>query len=277
MAWEAKRKLGGGDAAAVGWTKLLKEDIRCMEDPEELSRREHKRKAQDERRRQREEALRCEGELPPLTEDEERVARGGESVWQVSWIWTGAGMMGAGADLEEGEYVFWEIGNFTDHDLALRIEWCKAYARTRRWQEEMLLVDEEVRCAGVTLEFRAREWDQRAMAVPIGESQWEEWNGATGRLAGWTYERAEGAVVYTLKQAAVFRDIAARLTISMTEVRRGRGKRRLMFDDEWVEGGENGAAGRSEVGGGEEQELEDLRGDEVADDDFVFGGGADED
>ncbi|KAJ7901050.1 hypothetical protein B0H14DRAFT_3422958 [Mycena olivaceomarginata] len=261
MAWEAKRKLGGGDAAAVGWTKLLKEDIRCMEDPEELSRREHKRKAQDERRRQREEALRREGELPPLTEDEERVARGGESVRQVSWIWTGAGMMGADADLEE----------------ALRIEWCKAYARTRRWREEMLLVDEEVRRAGVTLEFRAREWDQRAMAVPVGESQWEEWNRATGRLAGWTYERAEGAVAYALKQAAVFRDIAARLTISMTEVRRGRGKRRLMFDDEWVEGGENGAAGGSEVGGGEEQELEDLRGDEVADDDFVFGGGADED
>ncbi|KAJ7872518.1 hypothetical protein B0H14DRAFT_3083632 [Mycena olivaceomarginata] len=237
---EAKRKRG---AAAVGWTKLLKEDIRCMEDPEELSRREHKRKAQDERRRQREEALQREGELPPLTEDEEHVARGGESVRQVSWIWTGAGMMGADADLEE----------------ALRIEWCKAYARTRRWQEEMLLVDEEVWRAGVTLEFRACEWDQRAMAVPIGESQWEEWNWATGRLAGWTYERAEGAVAYALKQVAVLRDIAARLTISMTE------------------GGENGAAGRSEVGGGEEQELEDLRGDEVADDDFVFGGSADED
>ncbi|KAJ7858617.1 hypothetical protein B0H14DRAFT_2206500, partial [Mycena olivaceomarginata] len=119
----------------------------------------------------------------------------GESVRQVSWIWTGAGMMGADADLEE----------------ALRIEWCKAYARTRRWREEMLLVDEEVRCAGVTLEFRAREWDQRAMAVPIGESQWEEWNRATGQLAGWTYERAEGAVAYALKQAAVFRNIAARL------------------------------------------------------------------
>ncbi|KAJ7825743.1 hypothetical protein B0H14DRAFT_3468249 [Mycena olivaceomarginata] len=66
MAWEAKRKLGGGDAAAVGWTKLLKEDIQCMEDPEELSRREHKRKAQDERRRQQEEALRCENCRPSL-------------------------------------------------------------------------------------------------------------------------------------------------------------------------------------------------------------------
>ncbi|KAJ7807696.1 hypothetical protein B0H14DRAFT_3483063 [Mycena olivaceomarginata] len=235
----------GGDAAAVGWKKLLKEDIRCMEDPEELSRKEHKRKAQDERRRQREDGLRREGELPPLTEEEEHVARGGESVRQVSWIWTGAGMMGADADLED----------------ALRIEWCKAYARTRCWREEMLLVEEEVRWVGVTLEFRACKWDRRAMEVPIGESQWEEWNWASDGLAG----------------ATVFRDIAAHLTVSMTEVRQGRGKRRLVYDDEWVDREGNSAAGISEGGANEEQELEDLQRDEVADDDFILGGGADED
>ncbi|KAJ7805537.1 hypothetical protein B0H14DRAFT_2382755 [Mycena olivaceomarginata] len=111
MAWEAKRLLAGGDAEAVGWRKLLKEDIRCMQDAEELARSEIKRRAQDERRRQREDALRHEGELPPLTtdEEEERVVRGGESVRQVSWIWTGARMMGADADLEEGK-IYW--GNF---------------------------------------------------------------------------------------------------------------------------------------------------------------------
>ncbi|KAJ7791737.1 hypothetical protein B0H14DRAFT_2395344 [Mycena olivaceomarginata] len=212
MGWEAKRLLAGGDPVAVGWRKLLKEDIRCMQDAEDVR--------------------------------------------QVSWIWTGAGMMGADADLEE----------------ALRIEWCKAYARTRRWREEMLLVEEEVRRAGVTLEFRAQEWEARAMEVPVGETQWSEWNSATDGLAPWSYERAEGAVAYALKQAAVFRDIAARLTISMTEVRRGRGKRRMVYDDEWVDG--DGGAGRSEV---PEEELEDVRGDDVADDDFILGGGADED
>jgi hypothetical protein len=105
MAWEAKRSLVGGDAEAVGWKKLLKED---MQDAEELARSELKRRAQDERRHQREDALRCEGELPPLTveEEQERVVRGSESVRQVSWIWTGAGMMGANTDLEEGKACF---------------------------------------------------------------------------------------------------------------------------------------------------------------------------
>jgi hypothetical protein len=111
MGWEAKRLLAGGDPAAVGWRKLLKEDIRCMQDAEELARSEIKRRAQDERRRQREDALRREGELPPLTaeEEEQRVVRGGESVRQVSWIWTGAGMMGADADLEEGKILWWNF------------------------------------------------------------------------------------------------------------------------------------------------------------------------
>jgi hypothetical protein len=274
MAWEAKRSLVGGDAEAVGWKKLLKEDIRCMQDAEELAKSEQKRRAQEERRHQREEALRREGELPPLTveEEQERVVRGGESVRHVSWIWTGAGMMGSDADLEEGEIVsIFFLGDVADESTALRIEWCKAYARTRRWREEMLLVEEEVRRAEVTLEFRAREWEARALAVPVGESQMQEWDGASDGLAKWTYERSEGAVAYALKQAAVFRDVAAQLKISMTEVRRGRGQRRMLYDDEWVDG--EGGVGRSEV---PEEELEDARGDDVADDDFILGGGADE-
>jgi hypothetical protein len=136
----------------------------------------------------------------------------------------------------------------------------------------MLLVEEEVHRAGVTLEFRAREWEGRAMAIPVGESQTQEWNGGTDGAAPWTYERSEGAVTYALKQAAVFRDIAAQLTISMTEVRRGREMRRMVYDDEWVDA--DSGAGRSEV---PEDELEDVRGNDVADDDFVLGGGADED
>jgi hypothetical protein len=84
----------------------------------------------------------------------------------------------------------------------------------------------------------------------------------------------EGAVAYALKQAAILHDLARRITVSMTEERRGRGKkRRLLHDDEWVN--VDGDAG-DEVEG-EEDELEDLRADQVADDDFVLGGGDDED
>ncbi|KAJ7876173.1 hypothetical protein B0H14DRAFT_3083191 [Mycena olivaceomarginata] len=44
MAWEAKLRLVGGDAGKVGWHVLRKEDIRCMEDVEELARDADKRK-----------------------------------------------------------------------------------------------------------------------------------------------------------------------------------------------------------------------------------------
>ncbi|KAJ7670404.1 hypothetical protein B0H14DRAFT_3538516 [Mycena olivaceomarginata] len=70
----------------------------------------------------------------------------------MSWIWTSAG----GKQSEE------------DVDEALQIEWCKAWARVRRWEEEVRLVEEEVRRAGVSLEYRAREWEERARTVPVG-------------------------------------------------------------------------------------------------------------
>ena len=81
-------------------------------------------------------------------------------------------------------------------------------------------------------------------------------------------------VAYALKQAAILRDLARRITVSMTERRRGRGKRRrLLHDDEWVN--LDGDAG--DVVEDEEDELEDLHADQVADDDFILGGGDDED
>ncbi|KAJ7880718.1 hypothetical protein B0H14DRAFT_3082659 [Mycena olivaceomarginata] len=57
MAWEAKLRLVGGDPAKVGRQILRKEDIRCMEDAEELVRDTEKWKAQGERRRQHEDVL----------------------------------------------------------------------------------------------------------------------------------------------------------------------------------------------------------------------------
>jgi hypothetical protein len=43
MAWKARLKIAGGDEALVGWPQLKKEDIRCMQDAEELSRNAEKR------------------------------------------------------------------------------------------------------------------------------------------------------------------------------------------------------------------------------------------
>ncbi|KAJ7840610.1 hypothetical protein B0H14DRAFT_3458005 [Mycena olivaceomarginata] len=149
MAWEAKRRLEGGDRAKVGWELLGKEDIRCMEDAEDLALRAKRA----ERAEHREEELRRQGLMPQLTpEERERRRRpGGENVHQVSWIWTGAGTTGTDAELEE----------------ALRIEWCKAYARIRRWREETRLLEEEVRRLPIALEHVSKEWDAHAQALAL--------------------------------------------------------------------------------------------------------------
>ncbi|KAF8139157.1 hypothetical protein K438DRAFT_2118931 [Mycena galopus ATCC 62051] len=120
MAWEARCLLADGDAGKVGWHALKKEDIRCMEDAEDLARNEEKRKGQEERRKHRENELRRQGELPPLTREErERAAQSGESVREVSWIWMGAGTTRSDADLDEGTRMFsgWNLLNTADESF----------------------------------------------------------------------------------------------------------------------------------------------------------------
>ncbi|KAJ7441809.1 hypothetical protein B0H11DRAFT_2251870 [Mycena galericulata] len=64
-AWEARRKLANGDEGMVGWPRLKKEDIWCMQDAEELSRTAEKRRKASLRRARKEE------ELLPIAEEEE--------------------------------------------------------------------------------------------------------------------------------------------------------------------------------------------------------------
>ncbi|KAJ7019709.1 hypothetical protein C8F04DRAFT_975338 [Mycena alexandri] len=125
MAWEARLRIAGGDASKVGWPRLKKEDIRCMQDAEEMSRNAKKRRRANERRTRREDGL-----LPALDDDDDvMVTRGGENMREISWIWTLAGTAGTDEELED----------------ALRIEWAKAWARSRRWTEEVRLLEEEWR------------------------------------------------------------------------------------------------------------------------------------
>ncbi|KAJ6499891.1 hypothetical protein DFH09DRAFT_945023 [Mycena vulgaris] len=122
MAWDAKRRLNGGTPEAVGWRILRPEDIRCMEDAEEIARGAAKRREQAERRRRREEELRDYGELPPLglgEDEEERMARGGENVRVVSWIWSASGTAGTDEEFEDGEYFTLEPHMRNRTDLCL--------------------------------------------------------------------------------------------------------------------------------------------------------------
>ncbi|KAJ7782921.1 hypothetical protein B0H16DRAFT_1709750 [Mycena metata] len=247
MARDAIRQLCEGNLSKVNLRALWQEDIRCMEDAEDLKRDGEKRQRQTEHRLQRESELRAQGELPPLTAEERESARrsGGENVREVSWIWTGTGMTGSDAEMRE----------------ALRIEWCKAYARVWRWREELRLLEEEARRLLISLEFEAKQWEERVRMVRVGLIPFDE---------------AEGAIAYGVKQAAMFRRIAERVPVTMTEVRLGRGKRRRRIDWEGmdVDGGQHE---EDEVGADDvDAELDDLRGNE-SDEEHILGGGLDDD
>ncbi|KAJ7718091.1 hypothetical protein B0H14DRAFT_2412600 [Mycena olivaceomarginata] len=101
MAWQARLWIAKGDKSKVGWPQLKKEDVRCMQDAEELSRKAEKRRRAEEQRMQRE----WEEELPAITEDDddEMVTQGGENMREISWIWTMAGTAGTDEELEDGK------------------------------------------------------------------------------------------------------------------------------------------------------------------------------
>ncbi|THU89750.1 hypothetical protein K435DRAFT_597846, partial [Dendrothele bispora CBS 962.96] len=66
----------------------------------------------------------------------------------------------------------------------LRIEWCKSYARVKRWREEVLLLQEEMRRCLVTLKWQAEQWTGRA---DIDTYEGERWEGS----AAYAYEQAD--------------------------------------------------------------------------------------
>ncbi|KAJ7707095.1 hypothetical protein B0H16DRAFT_1746660 [Mycena metata] len=253
-AWNAIRQLQGGDARKVGWRRLLQSDIRLMEDAEDLKKRDKRRKKEDARRRARTRQLIAEGEH--VEEDD------GDDGWEddngdgatttesrrvVSWIWTVAGTTGSDAELEEG----------------LRIEWAKAYARSRRWKEEIRLLREEQRRVLESLEHEARKWEARAGRGVIKVGEVEE---------GF----AQGAIAYALRQAAMYRDIAARAIITATEVRHGRGKRRTRAVVVEEAAGEEADAGGDSSEGDDEDEEDGERGF-YSDEEFVLAGEDEED
>ena len=71
------------------------------------------------------------------------------------------------------------------------MEYCKAYARAKRWEEEVPLLREEMRRTLVSLEATAARWD--------GIAQRDARDGPLG----------EGARAYAYTQADVYRRLAA--------------------------------------------------------------------
>ncbi|KAK7017231.1 CxC2 domain-containing protein [Favolaschia claudopus] len=109
------------------------------------------------------------------------VVAAGEGRRKLSWIW----YTNRSSDPSEPELV-----------EALRVEWCKAYARMRRWDEDVVLVEEEMRR---TIEYghaMRRIWAERARA----------------RSATVSPELLEGLEAYAAEQGARERSTSEMLT-----------------------------------------------------------------
>jgi hypothetical protein len=217
-------------AGASGWRPLEKGDLRLPEDEEEA-----KRRRQRAMKGKRKEAAQ---------ENESGEVRGvpgmGEKTRLVSWIWISAG--GAGGVVEE------EMHN------CVRVEWCKAYARVKRWKEEVLLLQEEmVRCL-LTLEWQAGVWDRRAAAAHY-----------TGKVV-YMPVHLQGAMALAAKQAAVRRKLAARF-------------RRLWRPlTDRISGSDEGASSESSgmdedgIAGGEGDPEDEYRNNSASEDESTGGG-----
>ncbi|KAF7302510.1 CxC2 domain-containing protein [Mycena chlorophos] len=151
-AWFAVLQIEGGDESKVGFTRLRREDIRYMDEPEVLSKKAEKAKERKERqerlhaRIQEEEGwFEGEGQEKGKEKDEMEVE-----------------------DPNEDDDFFMKGSNQVDMVEAVRIEWSKAWARLRRWEEEVGILTEETRRMPVSHESWALMWEKRLTAVPVG-------------------------------------------------------------------------------------------------------------
>ncbi|KAJ7303090.1 hypothetical protein DFH08DRAFT_977305 [Mycena albidolilacea] len=220
-------------AGASGWRLLEKSDLRLPEDEEEAKRR--KQRAMKGKRKE------------AAQENENGEVRGvpgmGEKNRLVSWIWLSAGSSGGVVEQEI--------------HACVRAEWCKAYARVKRWREEVLLLQEEmVRCLR-TLEWQAGTWDRRAAAAHY-----------SGKIA---YEpvHLQGAMAFAAKQAAVRQKLAARfrqLWQHLTD--------RISGPDEAASSQSSGIDEDGIAGGGEETD-DDYGHQSASEEEPVAGGSGD--
>ncbi|KAF7324857.1 CxC2 domain-containing protein [Mycena kentingensis (nom. inval.)] len=188
----------------VVWPPLLASDIRCLEDPDEISKREARNRRQLEIRLKRQTELVAEGllaeedlmEIGDETEESEEPPTkskesSGESRRTVSWIWTMAATSGSEASLQD----------------SIRVEWCRAYARTRRWKEEVRILEEDA----------PKPWPDSA-----GDAR-----------------NVEGKTAYAHKQIAIYREMIWRAEEVSKEKWRGKGYRKYAERERMPEGSED--------------------------------------
>ncbi|KAJ7150429.1 hypothetical protein C8R43DRAFT_1127907 [Mycena crocata] len=153
------------------------------------------------------------------------VLAAGETLHQMSWIWYQTGLTGADDELVD----------------ALRVEWCKAFSRTRRWHEDVVLVDEEM---GRTLEFGA-------------------WSAATG-TAAYAMEHVEREERTCQKLASEWRGLRQRGRDYMAGIPAEHGEKLVveLGEEEPESDDEGDLAGDDEVDGMGENEVDEVDEDD---------------
>ncbi|KAL0575644.1 hypothetical protein V5O48_006329 [Marasmius crinis-equi] len=92
-----------------------------------------------------------------------QLIRPGETRKSLSWIWTGV-----------------DTGSDSKAMLnSLRIEWSKSWARKRRWDEELRILQAEMDRTCISLSVESRRWRSRALEE-VGEHIWAEGRRAYG-------------------------------------------------------------------------------------------------
>ncbi|KAJ7737187.1 hypothetical protein DFH07DRAFT_870629 [Mycena maculata] len=163
---QALLSLKGHGTWEEDWRVLAEDDVRAL----------NERSLTEEEKAERE-RLRSLGEVVEeggIAEMGDIVS--GETHRTLSWIWYGVSKK-ANSDERLHE--------------ALRVEWCKAYSRSKRWREELVTVEEEMRR---TIQYGVWEkvrWMERASARTM----------MLGTTEAITPEVQEGAQAYALEQA----------------------------------------------------------------------------
>lgn len=187
----------GANESELEWKPIKDADLRCLEDEEMDEKREARRlKLMKKMSKTGKNAL-------------ENGAGPGQNSRVLSWIWEGAGRdPDVSTGLNEGAYptpdlIHWQPVTLISI-IALRVQWAKARARSRRWHEEVNLLKEEMRRVLVFLEHKAAWWVERGRAECREVSP----------------ELAEGLLAYAEGQAQLRRDLASSFEAKWAILRR---------------------------------------------------------
>ncbi|KIK58470.1 hypothetical protein GYMLUDRAFT_246160 [Collybiopsis luxurians FD-317 M1] len=116
------------------------------------------------------------------------------------------------------------------------IAWCKSRARAHCWQEEGLLIQEEMRHTLETFESVTRDWEHKAWRGACVQKSEGQQPMQVGYLAD-NEEFAQGRVAYAHKQAVIRQKIhdfcAAKWTPALEKLTSGLGAISLM-EDKWI-------------------------------------------